>query len=135
MTNVATASKEQVDWAIGIIDLAGEGGEVDADDFFKASAVLTVVSYAAFELAEENDRLRTLFQEQAPLTYEIVWPELSKAAEQFPALIKHCHQLEGKNKRLQKTAAAYGDYIRGEITLSQLEQALIEASENEPRKP
>lgn len=58
MANVATCSKAQLDWAIGIIDRVGEGQEIDASEFFKATAVVTVVSEAAFSLAGEVEQLR-----------------------------------------------------------------------------
>lgn len=58
MTNVVTASRENVDWAIGVIDQALAGEEIDAHDAFKAGAVLSVVSIAAFDLAEEVKRLQ-----------------------------------------------------------------------------
>lgn len=57
-TIVMTASRSQVEWAIDIMDKAGQGEEVDEDDFWKANSILTVVSMAAFGLQNEVGRLR-----------------------------------------------------------------------------
>lgn len=87
MTNVVTASRENVDWAIGVIDQALAGEEIDAHDAFKAGAVLSVVSIAAFDLAEEVKRLKNELS-------------LSGVVDTMAKFVAEIERLEAQNRAL-----------------------------------
>lgn len=87
MTNALTCSREQLDWAIGVIDEALTGKEVDANQAFKAGAILGVLAEAAFGLTEEVERLRAL-------------QSLSGVTKTMAQFVAEIERLEAEVKRL-----------------------------------
>lgn len=54
-----TASREKVEWAIYILDRIGDGeaNEMERDEFFAASSVLSGVAISAFDMADRIEEL------------------------------------------------------------------------------
>ena len=73
MANVVTASREQVDWAIGILDKMGDGENVDYETFFKVNAILTAVSVSAFDLAERVEQMEQRVVKFCIMSEHIDW--------------------------------------------------------------